>query len=134
MSNNFLQYLKKLGVKLKVIKDQKPIEVKVTINQSTVDDIKKLHNIDVQEELTNVIENEMKQNKSELNQITVKMTVLDDLATTGTTEPIKKKRTYNKKPKNNSAEPKKPAPIKKNEKNGTTKRTNRKPPKKNSSI
>jgi hypothetical protein len=69
-------------------------------------------------------------NKSELNQVTVKTTDMNDLESE---VPVKKKRTYNKRTTKPAEKPKEPAP-KKIEKNGTKKRTNRKPPKKDSSL
>jgi hypothetical protein len=134
MSNNIFKYLTNLGVKLKLIKNPKPIEVKVTIQQSTIDDLKNLHNVDAEAELTEVIKNEIGgQTKNELNQITVKMAILNDITPTEVTQPVKKKRTYKKKTNKPADKPKESAP-KKIEKNVSTKTTNRKPPKKDTPV
>jgi len=134
MLNKIFKYLTDLGVKIKLIKNPKPIEVKVTIQQSIIDDLKNLHNVDAEAELTNVIRNEVNnQTKNELNQITVKMNILNDVKSTETTQPVKKKRTYTKKATKPAEKPKEPAP-KKIKKNGVKKRTNRKPPKKDSPL
>jgi hypothetical protein len=69
-------------------------------------------------------------NKSELNQVTVKTTDINDLELE---VPVKKKRTYTKKTTKPAEKTKEPAP-KKTEKNATKKRTNRKPPKKDSTL
>jgi hypothetical protein len=69
-------------------------------------------------------------NKSELNQVTVKTTDINDLKSEA---PVKKKRTYKKKTTKPAEKAKEPAP-KKTEKNATKKRTNRKPPKKDSTL
>lgn len=111
MFNKIFEYFKKLGTK----------------EQKDVDSIEELIDIVLTPETGSTI---TFPNKSELNQVTVKTTPINDLSTE---VPVKKKRTYKKKTTKPTEKPKESVP-KKTEKNATKKRTNRKPPKKDSPL
>lgn len=124
MSNKFISYLRNLGVKLKLIKDVKQVEVKVELRQSDVDTIREYHNINIEEEVAEMMDDHF--NKSELNQISVKTNVVDDIKQTPA---IKVKRKYTKR-----ADKTKKPKTKKTEKDVNKKTRNRKPGKKDSSV
>lgn len=68
--NNITNFIKRfLGIKPKK-------SVTVTINKSTVDKIEKYHGVDIENEFENVLKGEFK--SDDLNQITLKMNVIDD--------------------------------------------------------
>ncbi len=105
------------------IKSEKTITVKV--NQSTLDDIKKYHNLDGKNEIEQVIKNHY---KSDLNEITLKMNVTSDKKPAIDDKP-KKKRYYKKKTTNNkntttTSNKKETVKTKSPETGDTTKKTN----------
>lgn len=102
--------------------------VTVTVNQSSLDDIKKYHNLDGKSEIEQVIKSHYK--SSDLNEITLKMNVLSDKVPIIEDKP-KKKRYYKKKTSNKSNATNKKETTKTkspeisdatNKTNGTTKR------------
>ena len=123
--NNITNFIKGLfGIKSKK-------NITVTVNQSSLDDIKKYHDLDGKNEIEQVIKSHY---KSDINEITLKMNVTSDKKQLIDDKP-KKKRYYKKKPSNTknstttntkkeTVKTKSPenGDIAKNNSNGTTKK------------